>query len=422
MKKHYPVIVIGGGQAGLAISYCLKSKNIDHIVLDKGEVGDSWRLHRWDNFTLVTPNWQCELPGYQYSGKNPKGFMNRQQVYEFVKNYADKFNPPLYNQVTVTSVKKSEGKFEVQSTMGDFTADEVVVASGAFHQALIPPVAKKLPSHIVNIHSSEYKNASQLPAGDIMVVGSGQSGCQIAEDLHLEGRQVHLCVGNAPKSPRNYRGRDVVEWLDMMGHYNKPIHTFPNPAQVRKKINHYVTGRDGGRDIDLRAFALEGMQLYGLFVDVKGEKLFFGDNLVDDLNSADAAAQSIKDRIDMYITNNQIEAPEEAPYVAPWEPQEVTKSIDLSATKISTIIWCIGFKSDFSWLKLPAFDDTGYPKGQRGVSDIEGLYFLGFPWLHTWGSGRFSGITQDAWYLLEKIEEKASKRNERVHDIGKTYI
>ncbi|MEM8940400.1 MAG: MSMEG_0569 family flavin-dependent oxidoreductase [Bacteroidota bacterium] len=406
MKKHYQVIVVGGGQAGLAISYCLKQKNIDHIIFDKGQVGDSWKLHRWDNFTLVTPNWQCELPGYHYSGNNPKGFMNREQVYEFVKNYAKTFNPPLHNEVTVASVSKVGDLYEVQTSLGDFTAQELVVASGAFHRPLIPNVAEKLPTYVKNVHSSEYKNAEKLPPGEVMIVGSGQSGCQIAEDLHLEGRKVHLCVGNAPKSPRNYRGRDVVEWLDQMGYYEKAIDTFPDPIAVRKKINHYVTGRDGGREIDLRAFALEGMKLYGLFKDVQDGKIFFGNNLKEDLDKADASAQSIKDRIDEYISSKNIEAPIEALYETPWEPKEVTKSLDIEVSGITSVIWCIGFKSDFNWLKLSAFDETGYPRVYRGVSDIEGLYFLGFPWMHTWGSGRFSGITQDAWYLSEQIAQR----------------
>ncbi|WP_109832674.1 MSMEG_0569 family flavin-dependent oxidoreductase [Reichenbachiella versicolor] len=406
MKKHYPVIIVGGGQAGLAISYCLKEKDIDHIIFDKGQVGDSWRLHRWDNFTLVTPNWQCELPGYKYSGDNPKGFMNRDQTYEFVKGYADMFNPPLENGVTVTSVDKVGDIYEVQTSMGDFTSQEVVIASGAFHNPLIPPVAHKLPNTVKNVHSSEYKNASQLPEGGVMIVGSGQSGCQIAEDLHLEGRKVHLCVGNAPKSPRNYRGRDVVEWLDQMGYYEKSIDTFPDPVAVRRKINHYVTGRDGGREIDLRAFALEGMKLYGLFNDVKDGEIHFGNNLKEDLDKADAAAQSIKDRIDEFIATNKIEAPIEEPYVAPWEPESDISSIDIAESGITSVIWCIGFTPNFKWLKLDAFDQTGYPRGHRGVSDIEGLYFLGFPWMHTWGSGRFSGITQDAWYLSEQIAER----------------
>lgn len=406
MKTHYPVIVIGGGQAGLSISYCLKSKNIEHIVFDKGSLADSWNLKRWDNFTLVTPNWQCEMPGYKYSGEEPNGFMNKEQVVDFITGYASSFNPPIKNNVLVTSVEKNDRAYVVKTSLGTYTAQEVVIASGAFHNPLIPPVAKKLPSYINNLHSSEYKNGRTLGDKDIMVVGSGQSGCQIAEDLHLEGKNVHLCVGNAPKSPRNYRGKDVVKWLDEMGYYEQTIESFPDPAAVRRKINHYVTGRDGGREIDLRQFAKEGMKLYSLFKDVVDGKIIFGTNLAEDLDKADASAQSIKDRIDAFIKTNKIDAPTEEVYVAPWTPQKEITSINLQDANIGTIIWCVGFKSDFSWLKIPVFDETGYPINKRGVTDYEGLYFLGWPWMHTWGSGRFSGITQDAWHISEHISER----------------
>jgi putative flavoprotein involved in K+ transport len=406
MMKHYPVIVIGGGQAGLVISYCLQKKGIEHIILDRVEIGDSWKLKRWDNFTLVTPNWQCELPGYKYSGKDPNGFMNREEVVQFIQDYVKIFQPPIYNKVEVTSVDKEGGAYIIKTSTGDFTAQEVVIASGAFNDPLIPPVANKLPEEIKNIHSSEYKNAKLLGEKDVLIVGSGQSGCQIAEDLHLEGKKVHLCVGSAPKSPRNYRGRDVVVWLDKMGYYDKPINSFPDPVAVRNKTNHYVTGRDGGREIDLRVFALEGMKLYGLFKDIRDGKILFGNNLNEDLNKAEAAAQSIKDRIDQYIESKNIKAPLEPPYNAPWSPSKEVEYIDIASSNIGTVIWCIGFKANYKWLKIPVLDETGRTVQKRGVTECEGLYFIGLPWMYTWGSGRFSGIARDAWYIAEYIDSR----------------
>jgi len=400
-----PVIIVGGGQAGLSMSYTLKEKEIPHLIFDRGQTGDSWRK-RWDNFTLVTPNWQCEMPGYKYSGSEPHGFMNREQVVQFVQDYARSFDPPLKNGVEVFRVKKKSEEYIVETSIGNYRCYQVIIAAGAFHDVFIPPVAKKLPSHIQNMHSSQYRNASSMPDQGIMVVGSGQSGCQIAEDLHLEGKKVHLCIGDAPKSPRNYRGRDVVDWLDDMNYYDRPIDSFPDPEAVRKKTNHYLTGRDGGREIDLRAFALEGMKLYGVFKDADENKIYFGDNLTKDLDNADNSAQSIKDRIDIYIEENNIQAPTEAPYVAPWRPEDETESIDLVKEDIGVIIWCVGYKTDFSWIDIPVFTEKGYPIYERGVTNEEGLYFLGLPWMYTWGSGRFSGITQDAWYLAERVAEK----------------
>jgi len=407
MSNHYSVIIVGGGQAGLSVSYNLKSKNIDHIIFDRGEVGDSWR-QRWDNFTLVTPNWQCELPGYKYAGKDSKGFMNRQEVIDFVSNYAKSFDPPIKKNVEVLHVSKEKDTFLVKTSSGLFTSNKIVIASGAFNDPVIPQIASKLPNTVLNLHSSEYRNAASLPDKEVMVVGSGQSGCQIAEDLHLEGKKVHLCVGNAPKSPRKYRGKDVVEWLDQMSYYDKTIDTFEDPVATRNKVNHYVTGRDGGREIDLRVFANEGMKLYGLFNDVKDGKIYFGDNLKQDLDNADKAAQNIKDRIDEFIVANKIEAPKEPGYLPPWEPTEDINSIDIKSANIGAVIWCIGYKTNYSWLNLPLFDKKGYPIHNRGISTTNGVYFIGLPWMYTWGSGRFSGITKDSIYLAEKIEESLS--------------
>jgi putative flavoprotein involved in K+ transport len=243
------------------------------------------------------------------------------------------------------------------------------------------------------------------------VVGTGQSGCQIAEDLHLTGRHVHLCVGEAPRVARTYRGKDVVEWLDRMKYYDLPVDRHPLGTGVREKTNHYVTGRDGGRDIDLRKFALEGMQLYGRFDDIVDSVAQFGTDLKVNLDSADATSEKIKDSIDKFIAENNINAPFETRYVPPWVPgDDAPTSLDLR--KISVVIWCIGFRTDFTWIKESIFDDRGYPGHDRGVTAVPGLYFLGLPWQYTWGSGRFSGVARDARYLLEHIEAKQNEKTQ----------
>jgi putative flavoprotein involved in K+ transport len=236
------------------------------------------------------------------------------------------------------------------------------------------------------------------------VVGTGQSGCQIAEDLHLAGRRVHLCVGDAPRVARTYRGKDVVEWLDKMKYYDLPVEKHPLGTGVREKTNHYVTGRDGGRDIDLRKFALEGMQLYGRFEGLNNNVASFGSGLAGYLDGADAVSESIKDSIDKFIDANDIEAPAEARYVPVWQPPaDIPDSLDLQKNNVSVVIWCVGFRTDFSWINEAIFDGRGYPGHDRGVTSAPGLYFLGLPWQYTWGSGRFSGIARDAEYLLDHI-------------------
>lgn len=417
-NNHYPVVIIGGGQAGLAMSWNLTQKNICHLVLERHRLAWAWREQRWDNFCLVTPNWQCKLPGFPYDGDDPHGFMLRDEIVDYVERYARSFDAPLREGVNVLRVVKTDSGFLLHTSVGEFTADQVVVAVGNYHRPRFPAIAGEVPAHIMQVHSANYKSAQQLPAGEVLVVGSAQSGAQIAEDLHLAGRRVHLCVGSAPRVARFYRGRDVVDWLDDMGHYRLTVDDHPLGEDARRKTNHYVTGRDGGRDIDLRAFALQGMQLYGRLLGYRDGVLLTADDLQQNLDGADATAQKIKDSIDVWIAEQGIDAPEEARYQPLWQPEHSATRIELS--NISAIIWAVGFHTDFNWIEAPAFDDNGYPRHNRGVSVQPGLYFLGLPWLWTWGSGRFEGVGEDAAWLAEAIAmhspHQAHAEDVYVHD------
>jgi putative flavoprotein involved in K+ transport len=412
LSRHRAVIVIGGGQSGLAMSYCLKARGIDHLVFERHRAGHEWRESRWDSFCLVTPNWQCQLPGFPYPGSDPHGFMKKDEIVGYIEAYAKSFDPPLREGASVTALRRNPaGRFELSTTLGDFTADQVVVAVGGYHLPTIPRMAERLPADIVQLHSSQYRNAQALPEGGTLVVGSGQSGCQIAEDLHLAGRRVHLCLGGAPRTARFYRGRDVVDWLHDMGYYDMPVHEHPLHERVRAKANHYVTGRDGGRDIDLRKFALEGMRLYGRLTALHGTKLEFAADLRRNLDQADAVAESIKTTIDKFIQAKGIAAPEEPRYTPVWQPEREPAELDLAQAGIRSIIWSIGYRSDYRWIEVPVFDGKGYPSHQRGVTTVDGLYFLGLPWLYTWGSGRFSGVARDAQHLAERIEDRLEARS-----------
>jgi putative flavoprotein involved in K+ transport len=405
MKNHYSVIIVGGGQAGLSMSYCLKERGFDHIVFEKNRIGHSWRSKRWDSFCLVTPNWQCKLPGYHYPGDDPNGFMQKDEIVKYIEHYAKSFDPPVKEGVEVSKVRKSRSQdvFELTTSIGDYTADQVVIAAGSYHIPKLPKIAERLPEHIVQIHSSEYKNPQSLPGKSVLVVGTGQSGCQIAEDLHLAGKKVHLCVGSAPRSPRRYRGKDVVDWLDQMGYYDLSIDEHPQKEKARSNTNHYVTGRDGGREIDLRKFSLEGMQLYGRLKTISSSHLEFWDDLKQNLDRADAVANNIKKSIDAFLEKNQIEAPTEPTYKPVWEPEEAVLKLDYEKANIGAVVWSTGYQPDFGWIEIPVFDGKGYPGHDRGVTGVQGLYFLGLPWLYTWGSGRFSGIARDATYLADYI-------------------
>jgi putative flavoprotein involved in K+ transport len=278
-------------------------------------------------------------------------------------------------------------------------------------------MAERLPAGTTSIHSASYRRPDQLPPGAVLVVGTGQSGCQIAEDLHLAGRRVHLAVGSAPRTARRYRGKDVVEWLDAMGHYRLPVTEHPLGDRIRDRANHYVTGRDGGHDIDLRQFAREGMQLHGRLVDIQAGRAELADDLAQQLDNADAVADSIKDSIDRHIAAGAITAPAEPRYRPVWRPAagsplldlHVDRRLDLAAAGISAVVWCTGFRSDWSWVDVPIFDGRGYPSNTRGVTAAAGLYVLGLPWLHTWGSGRFSAVGADAEYLAEQSAGAAAR-------------
>ncbi len=403
---YIPVAIVGGGQAGLSLSHYLQRKGIDHLVFEKNTPMHSWRDKRWESFCLVTPNWQCALPDHPYDGDDPDGFMKRDEILDYLDRFRRKVNAPLRQGVSVTRVsRRADGAFDMETSAGPFVAGQVVAASGGYTVPIIPRLAERLPPAITQVHSEQYRNPASLPEGAVLVVGSGQSGAQIAEDLHLAGRKVHLAVGDAPRCARFYRGRDVVSWLADMAYYDIPVENHPLREGVRDKTNHYVTGRDGGRDIDLRKFALEGMALYGLLDGFADGRITFRPTLKAALDDADTVYNSINAAIDAHIAENGIDAPPPSVYTPVWEPQDEPEALDLAAAGITAIVWCIGYQPDFRWLDAPVFNGAGHPRHHRGITSEPGVYFLGLPWLHTWGSGRFSGIARDAAHLAERIAE-----------------
>lgn len=405
---HREVVVVGGGQAGLSLSHHLVAAGVDHVVLERGTVAHEWRDGRWDAFTLVTPNWHCRLPGYAYDGPDPDGFMRRDEVHAWVRGYADTFDAPVAEGVEVTRVgARAGGGFVVTTSAGTLTADAVVAAVGGYHRPVTPPWADALGPRVVQLHSHRYRSADGLPPGPVLVVGTGQSGTQIAEDLFLAGREVHLAAGRAPRVARRYRGRDCMTWLAEMGVYDVPVAT--RGLAKRESTNHYVTGRDGGRDLDLRDLARRGLHLYGRATGVDPHAgpegaVTFAPTLAADLDHADAVAESIKDDIDRYVAAHGVDAPDEPRYRAVWRPD--AEPTALPVDRLAAVVWSVGFRADWSWLgdlAADVLDDEGHPRHVRGVSPVAGLAFLGLPWLHTWGSGRFLGVAQDAAHLAEHL-------------------
>ena len=405
-RTDVPVAVVGGGQAGLSMSWCLTQRGVEHVVLERDTVGHEWVDARWDSFCLVTPNWQCRLPGWPYTGDDPDGFMLRDEILAHLRGYAASFDPPVQEHVEVVELTPgAAGGFVLQTSAGLLTAGQVVVATGGYHRPVVPDFAAAID--VPQVHSQVYRNPAQLPPGEVLVVGTGQSGAQIAEDLHLAGRTVHLAVGPAPRIARRYRGRDVVAWLDDLGHYDVPVEEHRDGEAARLGTNHYVTGRDGGRDIDLRAAARDGMRLYGRLTGVRDGVLTFADDLAANLDAADRVSENAKDLIDRHIAAAGVDAPAEERYTPVWVPPADAPTT-LATGRIGCVVWCIGFRADHSWVRVPVFDGRGYPTHHRGVTSVPGFHVLGLPWLHTWGSGRFSGVGRDAEHLAGVVAGRAS--------------
>jgi putative flavoprotein involved in K+ transport len=399
MKTHYAAAVIGGGQAGLSVSHFLARARLDHVVFEKKRAMHKWRDERWDAFCLVTPNWQCQLPGHAYDGPDPHGFMVKDQILAYLDGFARKLDAPIREGVAVRSVEKAGDVFEIVTSEGRCTADAVFLASSLYGEPFRPRCAERIPEAVLQVHSADYRSAAALPAGAVVVVGSGQSGAQIAEDLHLAGRRVHLVTGNAPRCARFYRGRDVVDWLWDIGQYEITV-ADDGMGRKRHETNHYLTGRDGGRDIDLRAFALQGMALYGRLDDVRAGRMIFAPNLAANLDEADRVYNGINALIDRHIAEKAIAAPPPSVYQPLWRPAEEPAELDLGEAGVGSIVWATGFTPDWSYARLPIFDGTGYPVHRRGVTGVAGAYVVGLPWLWTWGSGRFLSVGRDAEFLV----------------------
>jgi putative flavoprotein involved in K+ transport len=396
-ENHYGAVVVGGGQAGLSVSAHLAQAGVDHVVFEKKTAMHKWRDERWDNFCLVTPNWQCQLPDHPYDGADPHGFMVKPEILAYLDAFRAKLDPPIVEHTAVTAVEREGDAFRVETAQGACTADAVFLATSLYGEPFAPRCAERVPESVVQLHSQDYRNPAALPDGPVIVVGSGQSGAQIAEDLHLAGREVHLVTGNAPRCARFYRGRDVVDWLWDVGQYEITV-AANGMGRKRHETNHYLTGRDGGRDIDLRAFALRGMKLYGRVDDVRAGKMRFAANLIKNLNEADRVYNGINALIDRHIQEKGISAPEGGVYSPVWSPEHEPAELDLHG--VAAIIWATGFTPDWSFVREPIFDGTGYPIQRRGVTHAPGLYVIGLPWLWTWGSGRFLSVGRDAEHLV----------------------
>ena len=402
--------VIGAGQAGLTMSWFLAQAGKEHLILERSEVpGGSWR-QRWDDFRLVTPNWMASFPGYEYDGSDRDGFMTRDEINARVAGYAERIAAPVSRNADVRRVAARDGGgFDLETTQGDLVADEVVIATGSFHKPRIPPFASLLPARIEQLHSQDYRNERTLPPGSVLVVGTAQSGCQIAEELSAAGRRIYLSVGSAWQAPRRYRGRDIFGWLALLASrgadYGVPFPTADKlpDRRMRSVANPQLSGHRGGHDINLRQMALDGMVLLGRIERVEGERLTLAPGLSASLARTDAGFdERFRPLIDKLIDAAGIEAPPDDRQPLTYEPPEFS-SLNLDEVGISTVIWATGYDFDYGWIDLPILDEYGFPRQRRGVSEVPGLYFIGLLWQHTQASSTLIGPRLDAPHLIEQM-------------------
>ncbi|WP_414148085.1 flavin-containing monooxygenase [Erwinia sp. BNK-24-b] len=401
-------LVIGAGQAGVAMSEHLTRLGIDHLVLEKKRIAEAWRSGRWDSLVANGPAWHDRFPNMTFPGIAADGFVPKEQVADYFVAYANKFNAPIRTGVEVTSVTRNQGRpgFTVKTSEGVIEAQHVVAATGPFQTPVIPAIAP-VDDSLHQLHSAHYFNPQQLPEGGVLVVGAGSSGVQIADELQRAGREVYLSVGPHDRPPRAYRQRDFCWWLGVLGLWDAAA---SQPG--KEHVTIAVSGARGGHTVDFRALAQQGVKLVGLTEAFQGSKVTFLPDLAENIARGDENYLSLLDAADAYIARNGLDLPEEPQardFLA--EPACVTDPIlqlDLTAAGVKTIIWATGYKADYSWLQVDAFDENKKPKHQRGVSSEAGVYFLGLPWLSRRGSTFIWGVWHDAKYIADHIATQRS--------------
>jgi putative flavoprotein involved in K+ transport len=393
-------VVIGAGQAGLSTSYHLSRLGIEHVVLERGRVAETWRSARWDSFCLNTPNWCTCLPGMDPPGP-PDSFAPLAEVIATLVDYANRIHAPL-RDVEVTSLRARDGTFELRLADDTLEARSVVVATGAF-QRPDHPAANDVPAGILAMHTARYRSPDLLPDGGVLVVGSGQSGCEIGLELLEAGRSVHLSLGRCGWAPRRYRGRELMRWMIDVGAMDETSSVLAR-AKARLSGNVAVSGSQGGRDCNPLVLEAAGARLHGRFRGFEGNRARFDEDLDSNLEFGMRFERDVCQRFDEYAQMAGLDLPAHAPRLRAAATHEPTTELALEREDIRTVLWAGGFRPAFSWIELPVLDEMGFPRAHRGVTDVPGLSFVGLPWLHTRKSPLLLGVGDDAAHVAGAVD------------------
>jgi len=410
-------VVVGAGQAGLGTSYFLQQERRNHVVLERARIGETWLSQRWDSFQLNSPNSLNTLPGLPYDGTEPDGFWRPDELVAYFQRYAERWRLPVRTGIAVITIEPADaiGGFLVRTNATEpalqtVLTRSVVVASGMQHRPKIPPVQLKIPSNVMQLHTAAYRNAAALPPGAVVVVGSAQSGVQIAEDLAAAGRKVYFCTSKVGRRPRRYRGKDIMEWDVEMKLWDVTIASL-RARSIRPATQAQISGVGRyGHTVGLQSLARKGVVILGRLLDVDGNSLVLSDDAAEHVRFADEYSQQRKSAIDTYLVSAGRPLPplEDDPADEP-DPRADCASpltrLDLHDSRVGAIIWATGFTADFSWIHVPVLDADGVPIHERGVSPVHGLFFVGFPWLNSRKSGFICGIREDAEFIVNAIAQ-----------------
>ncbi len=396
-------LVVGAGQAGVAMSEHLGTLGVPHLVLERARIAERWRTQRWDSLVANGPAWHDRFPNLSFDDLAPEVFATKERIADYFVAYAQRIGAPIRTGVEVLKVERNAGRrgFRVETSAGLIEAERVVAATGPFQRPIIPPLVGP-DQGIVQIHSADYRNPAQLPPGAVLVVGSGSSGVQIADELQRAGRRVYLSVGPHERPPRRYRNRDFVWWLGVLGDWDAPT-----PRADAGHVTIAVSGARGGETVDFRRLAHQGITLLGLTQSCTAGVVGFADDLAANITRGDASYFSLLDRADDYVRRNGLDLPEEPDarrqLADPACLVEPLRELDLAGAGVSAIVWATGFGLDYGWLKVDAIDDRGRPRHRQGIADEPGIYFIGLPYLSRRGSSFIWGVWHDAKFIADHI-------------------